>query len=304
MLARLTAHPTPAMLLAAAILAVAFALADVTSADAQEPESVGDAIAEEALKQEGTWGGQCWPFVKNVVEAATGSSMGFGYHDGFIEGGATEVSLDEARRGDVIQLADPSNNGPGVSYAGLHTTIVLENYGDGSFHVVDSNSQWGEMVRVHDYDPGWSAGRYSHIEPRVYRFGGEVSGGGSTPAADPTDIPAEPTATQVPDDLEFGAGDRVRVSANGDCLNFRSGASTGDRVIRCLAHGTEATVRGEPVAADGYTWVRLETSGGEEGWVAASFLEVVEQSAPGSSDGDVSPAGEHRRVVPGLIRTP
>ncbi|MDZ7728347.1 MAG: SH3 domain-containing protein [Dehalococcoidia bacterium] len=238
---------------------------------------------------------ECWTFVRQVVEAATGNLMGFGYHDGFIEGGAVEVSLETARRGDIIQLADPTNNGPGVSYVGLHTAIVLERYDDGTFaELLTRNYGWGEMVSVHDYDPMWSANRYSHIQPRVYRFTSMES---EAPPA------SEPAPTQEPDDLDFGAGDRVRVSAGGDCLNLRAGAGTNHGVRTCMAHGAELTVIDGPVAAGSYTWVQVRMDDGTEGWVAATFLEVVDAASAGRI-GRRGPRARHATATPEPTSTP
>ena len=141
-----------------AFLAV-IAVERVRTADAATQEYTG--IAAVALQYEGTYQGQCWPWVQRVVLEATGRQMGYDYRLGFFEAGAFEVSVDEARAGDVIQIADDSYTAPDANYDGLHTAIVLDNYGGGVFRVIDSNSQWDGMVRIRDnYSPAASAVRY------------------------------------------------------------------------------------------------------------------------------------------------
>lgn len=261
--------------LTALLAVIAVALLAVLPARAQAPRTPGDAIVATALEDVGTWGGQCWPWVREVVERATGNKMGFGYHDGFIEGGAIEVSLASAIPGDIIQIADPNNNGPGASYRGLHTAIVKVNHGDGTFDVIDSNSQFNEMVRIRpNYDPVWAANRYPNVKPRVYRF---TDGSATKPMP-------EPPAVELPD---LRAGDAVRVTTGSENLFLRSGAGTGNTVLARLPHGTTLTVDSAPVASGSYAWVRVRTSTGQTGWVATDFIERVETSAPGASDGAI-----------------
>jgi uncharacterized protein YgiM (DUF1202 family) len=75
------------------------------------------------------------------------------------------------------------------------------------------------------------------------------------------------------------AGAGARVATGGDCLNLREGPSLGGRRITCLPNGTRVTVSSEPVAADGYLWVRIESALGS-GWVASTYLQAAATAAP------------------------
>ena len=272
---------------------------DVNSGAAAAPSASGLNIADEALKDLGTWQGQCFTWVKDVVQRATGATMGWGYRDGYLSAGAVEISLAEAARGDIIQLADDSNSGAGAFYLGLHTAIVLENLGGGVVDAIDSNQNWDEVVRLRpSYDPAASAARYVGISMHVYRF----------PGGSAVDAPA-PTPT------ELSAGDLAVVSADGDCLRLRSTPSLSGTRLDCLADGSTVTITGSAVTADGLEWLPVSTTLGS-GWMAAMYLaaaplgasapaaadlnEVVETSVEGAANVlAVPPAGGLTRGVAG-----
>lgn len=69
----------------------------------------------------------------------------------------------------------------------------------------------------------------------------------------------------------FALGDAVVI--DGDGLNLRAApALTGDAITQ-LAIGTEATVTGGPLPADGYWWYQIALDGTTpSGWVVADFL--------------------------------
>ena len=265
----------------------AFASGDVLPSHAStELEAVASSstIADEALKDLGTWQGQCFTWVKKVVDRATPYTMGYGYRDGYVGAGAIEVPLSEAVRGDIIQLANDAYLGSNSFYLGLHTAIVLENLGGGVFDVVDSNQNWDEIVRLRPgYNPAASAARYVGITARAYRFPG-----GSATAAPP------PPATQLAD------GDPAIVDAGGDCLRLRSAPSLSGIRIDCLPDGTSVSVTGPAVTADGLAWVPVDSYMGS-GWVAAIYLAVAPPDAgntqpiadapiPGDTSGDTGGA--------------
>jgi hypothetical protein len=301
----LLARQTSLIVLSAAMVML-FALAIFAIVPARATNNVapttGDFIVETALTYVDTYQGECWPWVRRVVQEATGNVMGFGYRDGFFEGGAIEVSLAEAAPGDVIQIADDTNAGPGADYLGLHTAIVYLNHGDGSFTVIDSNSQWDGMVRIREnYDPVWAANRYVGLNVRVYRFGEHGTGNGSPAGRDAgVDIPA------------FEPGDTVRVATGGDCLNLREAPGIGNRIMRCLLDRTALSVVSGPEDAGGLVWVMVVTDDGETGWVAARYLSLVEaaadagagDSAPATGAGEVEPSMPYRSFAPGLISNP
>ncbi len=282
-------HTRPAAIVLSGLVLLLLIVLPVR-AQQEDRLSAGDAIVQAALPHIGTHGGQCWTFVRQVVADATGNELGFDYRHGYLEAGAVEVTLEEAIPGDIIQIADDNLTDMSASYLGLHTAIVMENFGDGTFTVIDSNSQWDEMVRIREnYNPRASAARYEGMNVRVYRFGGE----GSTPDVAARQDPPEATSPA-------GVGDYARVSAGGDCLNLRSSAGTGSQVITCLPHGSTVRVLGEPVVAGFLSWVEIETDDGRTGWVATTYLELADAQAPATSAGDVAPLYPYRSVAPGL----
>jgi hypothetical protein len=248
-------------------------------------EGTGSAIADAALARLGTHGGQCWTFMQTVVAEATGNRVGFAYRQGYFDAGAIEVSSSEATAGDIIQIS--SDDAPGSYFPGVHTAIVLENLGGGVFDAIDSNQNWDEWVRLRPgYDPYAAADRYG-LQVHIYRFA-EGSTGTSFVSA-------------VPDAASVSSGDSARVATTGDCLNLRSDAALGSGRIGCLPNGTSVTVTGDAVAADGYSWVPVETPLGS-GWVAANYLTgtgaapaveavATEPEAPAAATGETGETG-------------
>lgn len=282
-------HTRPAALIVAGVFVILLLVLPVRAEAERLP--AGDAIVQAALPHIGTHGGQCWTFARRVIEEATGLSLGFDYREGYFEAGAVEVTLEEAIAGDIIQIADDSHTGMSADYPGLHTAIVLENFGDGIFTVIDSNSQWDEMVRIREnYDPRAAAARYPGVTARVYRFTG-----------DGTAAPASAGSRQAaPQPSPVGVGDTARVAANGDCLNLRTAAGTGSQVITCLGDGSRLRVLSEPVTAGVLSWVEVETAEGQRGWVATTYLALVDAPAPATSAGDVTPVMQFRTFAPAL----
>ena len=69
----------------------------------------------------------------------------------------------------------------------------------------------------------------------------------------------------------FEAGQQVVVSADGDCLNLRAGATLLAAVISCVEDGTLLTALGEQRQADGHLWERVNHDG-QHGWMASVYL--------------------------------
>ena len=60
---------------------------------------------------------------------------------------------------------------------------------------------------------------------------------------------------------------------NGDELNLRDAPTLAGGVVAQLALGTEATITGGPIPADGYWWYQIGLTGTDgDGWVAGEFL--------------------------------
>jgi Bacterial SH3 domain len=272
---------TPRRLSVAGILvALAAAIGVGSAAFAAPPVETppSNIIVQTALKYEGTWQGQCWTFVQKVVFEATGREMGFDYRQGFFEGGAVEVSANEAAAGDIIQIADDEYTAGDADYDGLHTFIIITNNGDGTFDGIDSNSQYDEIVRLRNgYNPGAAAARYGNLEFHIYRF--------------PT--PSHPSPKGSPSGaapLKFLRGDRAVVAANGDGLNLRKGAGADQVILTRLPDGTVVTITSEaPVVASGRNWVSVRSTLGD-GWVAAEYLKL-------KASGTASGSGESKPIL-------
>ena len=277
--------------LAIAIATVLVAISLPGAARAQTLPELTHPAAQRAMQDHLTYQGECWPWIRQIVQESMGRTIGFGYVSGFYEAGATEVPLSEAQQGDVIQIADDENAGPGVDYPGLHTGLVLERFDDGTFTIIDSNSQWDGVVRIrYGYDPIASANRYSGLEVHAYRI--------------PTDgefVPIPPT--EAPEPETFSVGDTAVVTPGGGCLNLRSDATLAGSIVTCLPEGAELTVLSEPVEADGWAWVAVHLSDGAAGWVASEYLSQTASVAPAAElepepDEEPEPEPVYRRVIP------
>ena len=270
--------------LAAILVAVIAVLTAIAAPRPAAASPASDAIVAHAQQGLGTWGGQCWEFMKSVVREATGAEVGFDYREGYLEAGAIEVSLNSAGPGDIIQIVNDAWSTPDADYPGLHTAIIISSNGDGTFEVIDSNMNWDEMVNWRPrYDPAAIAGK-NGINFHIYRFGGD--------AADA--VPAQPAVKTVPGPV--ANGDKARVNTPGDCLRLRTAPS--GSVISCLGHGTQVIVTGAPMVADGITWVPVSTAAGT-GWMAADFLlKEAPATSAGPADGAaVKPIMKYRSFV-------
>ncbi|MBI5947098.1 MAG: SH3 domain-containing protein [Chloroflexi bacterium] len=272
-------RPALAGVLAAFIAALlAFGLLQATHLRAAPTYS--NPIAITALKYEGQHGGQCWTFVQQVVYEATGRSIGFDYREGFFEAGATEIlKLADVREGDIIQVAADSNTSPNADYPGLHTSIVLDNLGGGLFNIIDSNSQWDEVVRRRErYDPVASAAAKG-LQYHIYRIPA-----GATTVVAPTEPPVE--------------GDQALVNTPGDCLRLRAGPGPDQPIITCIPHRNEVTITGAAVKVSGIAWVPVLTQSGP-GWMAQAYL-VKKPDVPGAGDGPTRGLLRYRTFAPAL----
>ncbi len=87
----------------------------------------------------------------------------------------------------------------------------------------------------------------------------------------------------------FEAGEQVVVSADGDCLNLRAGATILASVISCVADGTLLTALGGQREADGYLWERVNYDG-QRGWMAGVYLAPF--TAPDDTEDDGEDDGD------------
>jgi len=132
--------------------------------------AVADAgIAEIGTSRPTGWNmpGECIKSMQRWVQAAGGSAANGGIVSSYTNSGAQEVSLGSAVKGDVIQYTNAGGNDNDWTHA--HTVVVINNWGNGRFDIVQSNSPPGSglVTRVSNWAPtpapGWVA--------RVWRFG-------------------------------------------------------------------------------------------------------------------------------------
>ncbi len=260
-MAKLQPRPAPPAL-AVLLLILLGSLAAIVLPRTSEAADQDHPLVARAFEDLGSYQGQCWPWVRRAVADSLGLTMGFDYRLGFFQAGAAEIELADAGPGDVIQLADDSNTNPDADYPGLHTAIIVAVEGPGVFEIIDSNSQWGGIVRTRSgYDPAASAARFWNIDFHIYRF---PSPGGAPAPGDPTgSVEAGTTATVVAPD---------------DCLNLRSRAGVApNNILVCLPDGMEIRMLGPLRSADGYDWLLVETPMGI-GWVASAFVAAAADS--------------------------
>jgi hypothetical protein len=234
-------------------------------------------IAEYALQHNNGYGGQCIVFARDMVRAASGGSViipgtmarNGGYYQSYIAAGATRESVTTAAEGDIIQLYNPMDQKH--YYRGMHTAIVLENKGGGTFKVIDSNFVRKYMVGVHLWNVPVAAARY-HLMYAVWRFGSadEIPTKTPTPArpATPTTPPPAPAAAPPPQAATTPTVRGTVQVASGQTLHIRSGPGTGFPVIGSLANGTTIaitcqTLGGSVVGMWGPTtlWDHLDSGG-------------------------------------------
>ncbi len=92
-----------------------------------------------------------------------------------------------------------------------------------------------------------------------------------TPGAATATVPAAATPTPR---TTIGAGATVVVAnTDGAGVNLRAAPSTSADIVERLPEGTELTVVGESIVADGYTWWPVKV-GNQTGYVVADYLEL------------------------------
>ncbi|MEI6665967.1 MAG: hypothetical protein WCL53_07415 [Chloroflexota bacterium] len=301
----MTPARTPRILVVFAALLAAFAFllvlpGQVDAASTVNAPSSATLVTTSALAQLNSKQGECFPFVQRVMKAAIGRSIGSDYRLGYIQAGAIEVPLIAAQVGDVLQLIDDKNTTPSADYPGMHTAIVLQNYGAGKFQVVDSNAQYDGVVRQRDYEPMVVAARYSNISVHAYHLidtpipanatgSGAGVGGAGIGSASTSSGPA----------IALAPGVTATVVADGDCLRVRSLPSLSGTVFSCVSSGSAMSVLGGAADAEGYHWVRV-SGGGVTGWAVDQFLRgIAAASAPAAPE----PPSTTGKIVGGSIPT-
>ena len=87
-------------------------------------------------------------------------------------------------------------------------------------------------------------------------------------------IPPAPTLTPIPTSTPEPELETA-VVASGVGVYLRQDPSTTAPDLEWLLDGTQLVVLPGEAEADGYTWVLVRTSDGNEGWVATDFIEIT-----------------------------
>ncbi len=227
--------------------------------------SASTALTQWATSALGQQQGECFPWLRRVVKAATGIQIGDDYRLGYLQAGAVEVSAQAAKRGDIIQIANDADTHPFADYPGLHTALVLDNLGGGKFRVIDSNSNFDGVVRIREtYDPGAAAARYPGLSFHIYRL----------PERPPSSVTPPPPNSGVNTPGVIPVGAAAEIAAEGDCLRVRSIAGLSGTILGCLPTGMRVTVTQPGPDVDGYHWVTI-TNGVISGWASERYLRPI-----------------------------
>ncbi|MDZ7727221.1 MAG: SH3 domain-containing protein [Dehalococcoidia bacterium] len=265
---------TALTLTALALLAV-IAVQAPRPASAQSPES--HPIVAAAMQRAGTYGGQCYTFVQDVVRDVTGRHIGMGYRQGFLSAGGIEIDPANARAGDVLQIANP--NDTGSYYPGMHTVIVIENLGNRTYKVVDSNWQWNERVAVHNWHRASAPATSSSTPIASLSMT-------AAPTFRPGPVPAPPGRPELPRSSKPAMAPALSPAVASASVAALASATN---ILDCLSAGTAMTVLSGPTYADGYSWVQVELASGQRGWVASEFLESAPAPAPSEPEPTAAP---------------
>jgi len=108
----------------------------------------------------------------NTLIGGYGSSKEGDYYGVYKDAGGTQVPLNQAKSGDLIQFVKASDKTFDYpSEAGLHTAIIVgRDAKSGQLIVVDSNWKHDELVHQHLLDPTAYAGQRG-TEFTIWRFG-------------------------------------------------------------------------------------------------------------------------------------
>jgi hypothetical protein len=207
-----------------------------------------DDVAARGAEQSptGSYGGQCYVFMSNVVYKASGDRSriegSHTYYGAYQRAGATLQTDASARPGDIIQVYDRYNDDEYIP--GMHTAIITANLGHGEFDVIDANWGYTQQVNRHELDP-WTqlADSNSALRVAIWRVG-QVSTTATTPA--PTGLPLRSTHTPSPTPTPGGTVPpppltpptfHVYGVPSGQSLLVRPGPGTGYSYVAQLYNG-------------------------------------------------------------------
>lgn len=129
------------------------------------------AIAEVGSSRPTGWNqpGECIKSAQRWVAAAGGYFGGGGVVSGYVNSGAAEIPLDSTTKGDVIQYTNGNPAYADSDWSYSHTVVVVTNFGNGSFDIVQSNVPLGsgKVTRNTNWRPAPASGWVA----RAWRFG-------------------------------------------------------------------------------------------------------------------------------------
>ena len=64
----------------------------------------------------------------------------------------------------------------------------------------------------------------------------------------------------------FNEGEIFEITLEGNNVNLRETTSLNGKILKILSHGDRVTIIGGPSDKDGYTWWKILTEDGKEGW--------------------------------------
>jgi serine/threonine protein kinase len=97
----------------------------------------------------------------------------------------------------------------------------------------------------------------------------------ATPIPRPTNTP-RPSQTPIP---YLHVGGRAQVYVEDEGLKLRAGPGTNYEILENMPRGTIVTLIGDPRSAQGYTWWRVRSPFGREGW-AVAFADELQTLIP------------------------
>ncbi len=209
--------------------------------------------------------GQCKQAVNDWVAAASGGTqrMGTDYYTNYARNGGTQVARDDAIKGDIIQLDNPSDIAN--YYRGMHTAVVVSHTpGSNTFDVVDSNWEGDDIVRHHTWDPYASGAKYG-LRVTIWRMGStDTSAPTPTPTPTPTPQP-QPQPTPPPPHVETTGG------VTHTWTNWtNAGGTQGPSIPSNASVEIACKLQGFRVADGNTWWYRIHSGPWSDGYYAAA----------------------------------
>jgi uncharacterized protein YgiM (DUF1202 family) len=161
--------------------------------------------------------------------------------------------------------------GPGTAYE------VIANLAEGDEVGVLGRDDMGDWVKVSldSGEGGWVAAEFVDVGGNLKAVPVVTPEPIATPTTEPTPtampsptVPPEATAAPTPAPTVTVP---IASRTTGGGLRMRSGPGTNYEVLALLAEGQEVNVLGRDEAGE---WLKISLDSGEEGWVAAGFVDV------------------------------